>query len=521
MADELSRNLKHWSLIKLSRKNKWNSQFVSKHFKNQKKISTWRHYTHKKRYKKATRKKSRHNLQHHKYDILTTIYSNNYAAKRRIECMTVQQYMKPSICDIDQCTGQLSQTGCCKYCYNCCEDCKLEELWQTPPSCDYSNYIGYSDYKKKKMKATLLNSNMQQELHKIYLVGRHQLNLSPHRYGKRIFGWSSPTKSISTISHGVTRKQKESLIFGYCRNIHNVFIPFDLILVCLKLFDNTIYWTIEGDQLHKFYQCKNRSYLSGPQFTIYDVEFQNTLCPNGWYAQDIGFVNFFIELKLLPHFVKHIAIEYILYCEEINCWYKRGIVYHNQYKKAHGWGAYCAAFAKFKQRNYKSIHFGCSIDVIHVEYNDSNRNNIFTPILTIKDACFTWNINGILFNKFKNALSDKLFYSESFCNKCFCLMCKPYGSKTDGSCNTVSLALRLLRLPFKQKSITIKYTISNCNGFYKNAHTFEMNNRWKHLPIKLFSSDKLRTMRSLSFTVRVSVPYSTYNLELDKPKQIT
>eukprot|EP01084_Bolivina_argentea_P130691 230715_1 len=43
-------------------KNKWKSQIISKHFKNQKNQSTWRHNNFKKRCKKMKRRKSRHNM---------------------------------------------------------------------------------------------------------------------------------------------------------------------------------------------------------------------------------------------------------------------------------------------------------------------------------------------------------------------------------------------------------------------------------------------------------------------------
>eukprot|EP01083_Nonionella_stella_P272113 922518_1 len=327
----------------------------------------------------------------------------------------------------------------------------------------------------------------------------------------------------NNMSHYLKSTEKEVLVFGYVQTMYESYIPSHIVHLLLQFYDNTVHWMLEGDELDTFYECKNRDYLAGPQFTIYDILFENTLCPNGWFAEDEGFVTYFIELKTLPKHIKRATIQYILYCEEIDYSYKRSIEYHKKHRNAHGWGAFAVALSKFNDANgskYKKLHFGCCIDVIHIEFNDCNNGCGLTDIITpirITDASFTWNIECSLLEAFKNAQTDELFYSESFGNECWFLMCKPFGSRTNESEQQFSMALRLLRLPFDTESVQIRYTlVPNSNGHdlidFRDVHayisiteTFTMNSNWKDLPMKIYSLSTLDTLSSLSFTIVIQV----------------
>lgn len=232
-------------------------------------------------------------------------------------------------------------------------------------------------------------------------------------------------------------------------------------------------------------------------------------------------MSYFIELKKLPAFVKEITFEYVMFCEQVEYSYKRTISYHQHHKNAHGWG-YCAVkrFMPNNQR-YKSLHFGCQIDIIHIKYNDdkikeyglSHLSNIISPIPSFKQAKFEWKIDGKVLEKFKNATIDEFFYSENFGDNYphWFLMCKPFGSKFNHTQNRFILALRLSRIPFGMNMISVQYdvTVDGDGELLYNLgqirETLRMNGDWKHLPITLFDSSQMKDLSTLSIVIIVKL----------------
>ena len=78
------------------------------------------------------------------------------------------------------------------------------------------------------------------------------------------------------MSH-LTRVGKELLTFGYTRNQCELSIPSDIIFVVLSFSDNTIRWSLKGEEVDQFYDCKNGHCLAGPQHVVKDIAFVNTL----------------------------------------------------------------------------------------------------------------------------------------------------------------------------------------------------------------------------------------------------
>ena len=59
----------------------------------------------------------------------------------------------------------------------------------------------------------------------------------------------------------------------------------DIIQLIHKLYEMNCYWRIQGDEMEKFLNAENGVILHNEStIIIKDLEFECTVCPNGWKA---------------------------------------------------------------------------------------------------------------------------------------------------------------------------------------------------------------------------------------------
>ena len=164
-----------------------------------------------------------------------------------------------------------------------------------------------------------------------------------------------------------------------------------------------------------------------------------------------------------------------------------------------------------EKRQY--LEFKCTVDVIHIEYNDGcNLPNIICPMPTMsigQTDLFIWRFGRRSLENLRHAHVDKLVSSKAFCNDCFFFMLRPNGSALDDSQGQFSVALRLLKLPFDIESVEVEYTLESSEvasaASFKEKEEFVMNSNWKYTHLKVMKTTDLMDLSSLSFTVFLKI----------------
>ena len=128
----------------------------------------------------------------------------------------------------------------------------------------------------------------------------------------------------------------------------------------------------------------------------------------------------------------------------------------------------------------------------------------------MKNTSFIWNINNKLLDKFKKLKYYKTFLSDTFFNDCWMLKCGPNGM-SERSKGKLSLYLILMRLPFKIKSIKIRYElIAMCDvdKIYKKTSETVMSTDMDGISSVggiLFKSSLLQSISTLSFRIKINI----------------
>merc|ERR1712228_1022943 len=174
------------------------------------------------------------------------------------------------------------------------------------------------------------------------------------------------------------REERDLLVSGYTHQQYNGLLPVDIMNMMLTFYDDVAYWTFDMDELDKFYNQSYKQVLFGPKIKFGDVVFQCTLCPSGWSHK--GCVQFYIEFDKeemngkLPKYIKSITCLLVIYCEQIQYEYRTPKVFQC-IESAQGWPAY--RIDDIKLNNFKSLNFGCFIELLHIETANTNNIPIF------------------------------------------------------------------------------------------------------------------------------------------------
>ena len=95
--------------------------------------------------------------------------------------------------------------------------------------------------------------------------------------------------------------RSELLVSGFCNQNYDDTIPYDINALVQSFYDEYFYWTIQGNKMKEFINANNGDVMyPSSTFKIKEIEFECTLCPNGWEPKNKGKSELWIELKNVP-----------------------------------------------------------------------------------------------------------------------------------------------------------------------------------------------------------------------------
>ena len=87
----------------------------------------------------------------------------------------------------------------------------------------------------------------------------------------------------------------ELLTCRYSKENYKQTIPMAINKLIQLFYDKYFYWKIQKDTINEFPKIKNGDEIHCKStFKIKDIEFECTLCPNGWQQHLSGYVQFFV-----------------------------------------------------------------------------------------------------------------------------------------------------------------------------------------------------------------------------------
>ena len=179
-----------------------------------------------------------------------------------------------------------------------------------------------------------------------------------------------------------------------------------------------------------------------------------------------GLCQYYLELISIPSEIESIIVYVILYCVETEYQHKTTKIFnHDKYYQRNqfqGWASRNCKLLNLKK--YKSLHFYTYIDILHIKYN-KNENKYFTQNIKMYSSFYyQWKIPNKMLSRFKISEHGQHFYSPNFNNNCWCITIAPRGYN-EYNIDTVILQFKLLKLPYKIKSIFANYNLkSNINN---------------------------------------------------------
>ena len=154
-------------------------------------------------------------------------------------------------------------------------------------------------------------------------------------------------------------KLAELLTFGYAKENYTdkCSIPDAINQVIQSFYDEYFYWRIQGNQMKEFVNANNGDILHCPTtFSIKGIEFEFTLCPDGWKEDHSGFTEIYIEVKHKPSNIEYFRLSVILSCETSQMTLK---FMKRWWMKGNGKGF--TVFKKSEYENREFIDFNCKI----------------------------------------------------------------------------------------------------------------------------------------------------------------
>ena len=216
-------------------------------------------------------------------------------------------------------------------------------------------------------------------------------------------------------------KQQELVTFGYVRENYALFIPFVIIKLIKLLYDEYFYWHIKGDEVVKFKQAETGDVLYPKSCIKFnDMEFQCTLCPNGWKSNTAGRVQIYAETKSIPTHVDNVTFLTELACETIPR-LSRGIINRKRNGSGIGWNKYALILNELQDLD--EIRFYCLIKLKYIKFKTDDDEKKYkdqyyikpTPLQKISK--FTWHIDNETLDKLKGLEWGRRLFSPLLCNE--------------------------------------------------------------------------------------------------------
>eukprot|EP01084_Bolivina_argentea_P311445 539086_1 len=263
---------------------------------------------------------------------------------------------------------------------------------------------------------------------------------------------------MSDVYEQYTQLDREKLSFGFItEHSNNLNIPSCVKHLCLKYFDEVIYWNITEDSLKEFLNAPNGKRITGPIKKMNEIKYQLFVFPNGELDHQNNFVFFGIQY-FLPSSVQKIVVYSTLSLLQYDVVFSTLAINHNNKDiNGFGWEPYELMLSTIRQNTPKMLSFSAYIQPIIIETNDVIQPRVITPynkqnISMNYRTEYQWTIDEKMMTEMKNQSKylERSWSSNSFgiCGNFKCICSPNYYDDGD-----FLIAVELLRLPNKIQSI--------------------------------------------------------------------
>eukprot|EP01084_Bolivina_argentea_P059429 108531_1 len=339
-------------------------------------------------------------------------------------------------------------------------------------------------------------------------------------------------------------EDRHKVVFGMIRayNKYDLQIPKAIKRLCLQYYDDIIDWIIKDDELKTFYNKQNtfEPTLNGPSFMINNIPLLLSISPDGsgWIPK--GFVAYFFgcDCSKLPINVDNVTVLMILFCRETNYVFRHSKTFYCGNKMDYiVWYYLNMRLKDARQANYKSIHFGCYVDLLHINYKKDKKQHMkLLPCYFTQDICmwsnykYIWRLNKEEINRFKTGKYGQSIYSPMINNNCWCIVCSPNGI-TKKTKNNIHGRLKILKLPYGIQSIVVQYTLvlkvngkikidfGVCTGEKRKTYSYKQNGTELNSKVKLSKFVSLLANKrkvSIHLSIMIMSVYDNEGESIDK-----
>ena len=267
----------------------------------------------------------------------------------------------------------------------------------------------------------------------------------------RLLRFISNLCNLSNLTTMSSQKAKTELTtYGYTKKHYGNAIPMVINKLIESFYDKYFYWKIQKEAFRQFLNAKNGDIIySKKTFKIKGIQFECTLCPNGWRRSHKGVVVYYIETKNIPQDIEYFTASLEIGCDSFNM---RGTHYTKWKVKGDGWGLNICKLSKCA--NFNHINFYCAVDILGIKYKKtSDKDDYKMDIKMNKHNEFEWIIDDK--SKLQQFGEDKslrcLFKSNCFGDNNWDVVIKR--SILDES---LSIVIECVRCPFDINSMDVE-----------------------------------------------------------------
>ena len=190
-----------------------------------------------------------------------------------------------------------------------------------------------------------------------------------------------PKTELQTKNHPNKQQSVILLVFGYCKSQFIHYIPMEIIQLIHQFYEATFYWKVHGvDEMEKFLNAKNTDvFHHESSIMIQDIDFECTLCPNGWRPWNKGVVEFYCEMKHVPDDIEYFTAFIELVCETTGNVCKSLLTMDG---KGQGVAVYSCRLDECE--DMQQISFYCFVDLLHIKYKENVEKKDFMTEIKMK-----------------------------------------------------------------------------------------------------------------------------------------
>ena len=188
----------------------------------------------------------------------------------------------------------------------------------------------------------------------------------------------------------------------------------------------------------------------------------NVQCPNAWKEDDIGFAEYYVEIKDLPSNISYIRVYTELVCETTGINTK---LMSRWWMNGNGWGLSICKRADYQNVNYIDTY--CKVDILCIKYktndeSDKNKNDYILETKMNEYDEYEWIINDKKqMQKMKSMYSGMALMSDTFgYDDNWTVHILPSGFRRNAKYpGKVCIQICCIKLPHGITAMDIKYSI--------------------------------------------------------------